>query len=143
MGTEPRSRGLRPLDLVDVFVYVLVLNLADQFIPAVITETFLISVLTAILFKAVLEVVVVLKSRVFDRIRGAKRPIGRVLAIALLFVVLAGSKFVVLLLVDLVFGDAVSLGGFWPVTGLILVMMAARAGVRIAFEGRKGWDGAG
>lgn len=142
MGTEPRSRGLRPLDLVDVFVYVLVLNLADQFIPAVITETFLISVLTAILFKVVLEVVVVLKSRVFDRIRGAKRPIGRVLGIALLFVVLAGSKFVVLLLVDLIFGDAVSLGGFWPVTGLILVMMAARAGVRIAFEGAK-WDGAG
>lgn len=142
MGTEPRGRGLRPLDLVDVFVYVLVLNLADQFIPAVITETFLISVLTAILFKVVLEVVVVLKSRVFDRIRGAKRPIGRVLGIALLFVVLAGSKFVVLLLVDLIFGDAVSLGGFWPVTGLILVMMAARAGVRIAFEGAK-WDGAG
>ena len=142
MATEPRRRGVRPLDLVDVFVYVLVLNLADQFIPSVITETFLISVLTAILFKVVLEVVVVLKSRVFDRIRGAKRPIGRVLGIALLFVVLAGSKFVVLLLVDLIFGDAVSLGGFWPVTGLILVMMAARAGVRIAFEGAK-WDGAG
>lgn len=30
----------------------------------------------------------------------------------------------------LVLGDAASLGGFWPVTGLILVLMAARWGVR-------------
>lgn len=143
MASEARRRLVGPLDVVDVFVYVLVLNLADQFLPAVITETFLISVLTAILFKVVLEVVVVLKSRVFDRIRGAKRPIGRVIGVALLFVVLAGSKFVVLLLVDAVFGDSVSLGGFWPVTLLIVAMMAARAGVRIAFEGTRKWDGAG
>lgn len=138
----PRRRRIGPLDLVDVFVYVLVLNLANQFVPSVITETFLISVLTAVLFKVVLELVVALKSRIVRGIRSAQRPLGRVVGVVALFAVLAGSKFVVLLLVDAVFGDAVSLGGFWPVTALILVMMAARAGVRLAFEGRK-WDGAG
>ena len=40
------------------------------------------------------------------------------------------SKFVVLELVALVFGDYVSLGGFWSVTGLILVLLLSRLGVR-------------
>ncbi|GAA2149630.1 hypothetical protein GCM10009844_29490 [Nocardioides koreensis] len=33
-------------------------------------------------------------------------------------------------LVDLVFGDAVSLGGFIPVTVLVVALLASRAGVR-------------
>lgn len=48
--------------------------------------------------------------------------------------VLPGSKFLVLELVDLVFGDAVRLGGFFAVTALIIVLMLARGGVRRLFE---------
>ena len=48
----------------------------------------------------------------------------------LLWVVAAGSKLVVLALVDLVFGDAVSLGGFIPVTFLVVALLVSRAGVR-------------
>ena len=47
-----------------------------------------------------------------------------------LWLVLVVSKFVVLTLEDLFFGDAVELGGFVPVTLLILVLMVSRAGVR-------------
>jgi hypothetical protein len=47
-----------------------------------------------------------------------------------LWVVAAGSKFVVLKLVDVIFGDAVSLGGFIPVTLLIVVLLISRASVR-------------
>jgi len=47
-----------------------------------------------------------------------------------LWLVLVVSKFVVLTLEGLVFGDAVELGGFVPVTLLILVLMVSRAGVR-------------
>jgi hypothetical protein len=45
-------------------------------------------------------------------------------------VVAAGSKLVVLELVDLVFGDAVSLGGFIPVTLLVAALLTSRAAVR-------------
>jgi hypothetical protein len=45
-------------------------------------------------------------------------------------VVAVGSKFVVLELVDLVFGDAVSLGGFISVTLLIVALLVARSVVR-------------
>jgi hypothetical protein len=51
-----------------------------------------------------------------------------------LWVVAAGSKFVVLKLVDLIFGDAVSLGGFIPVTLLIVALLISRAGVRRLLE---------
>jgi hypothetical protein len=47
-----------------------------------------------------------------------------------LWVVAAGSKFVVLALVDLIFGDAVSLGGFIPVTLLIVALLVSRGAVR-------------
>ena len=47
-----------------------------------------------------------------------------------LWVVAAGSKLVVLELVDLVFGDAVSLGGFVPVTLLVVALLASRGAVR-------------
>jgi hypothetical protein len=117
-------------DVVDVFVYVVVLNLAAQYAPQVITESFTTSLLTAVLLKLVLEVVVMVKKRVMRRFRAASTPTGRTAAGVLLWVVLAGSKFVVLALEDFFFGDAVSLGGFVSVTLLVVTLMLSRAGVR-------------
>jgi hypothetical protein len=123
-------KRLEPVDVVDVFVYVVVLNLAIEFVPEVISETFTLSLLTAVLLKAVLEVVVLLKGRVKVLFKAAENPVGKVAAAGLLWLLLVGSKFAVLELVDLVFGDYVSLGGFWSVTGLIIVLLLARSGVR-------------
>ena len=44
--------------------------------------------------------------------------------------VAVGSKLVVLELVDLVFGDKVSLGGFVSVTLLVVVLLLSRSAVR-------------
>lgn len=137
-AAEPRSpRGplrrwlrARPADVIDVFVYVVVLNLAIEYVPAVITEGFTLSLLTAILMKVALEVVIVLKTMLIERFRAATSRRGKVAAGGLLWVVAAGSKLVVLELVDLVFGDAVSLGGFIPVTALVVALLVSRAGVR-------------
>ena len=38
-GTARRRRWLSPVDLVDVFVYVTVLNLAAEYFPLIIAET--------------------------------------------------------------------------------------------------------
>jgi hypothetical protein len=127
--TTPRAPEA-PLHVVDVFVYVTVLNLAIEYVPSVITETFTLSLLTAVLLKVVLEVVVGLKSRVVAGVRTAGTGLQRVVAIGLLVLVLPGSKLLVLWAVDVVFGDAVSLGGFVPVTALIVVLLLARLGVR-------------
>lgn len=55
---------------------------------------------------------------------------AKVLAALLLWLILVGSKFVVLELIALFFAGSVTLGGFFSVTGLIIVLLLARAGVR-------------
>ncbi len=117
-------------DIIDVFVYVVVLNLAIEYVPAVISETFTMSLLTAVILKAVLEVVVVIKNRAKGRFKAAVTPAGKISSGLALWAVLVGSKFVVLEIIALVFKGAVSLGGFVAVTGLILALLLARAAVR-------------
>lgn len=129
-GPVRRWIRARPADVIDVFVYVVVLNLAIEYVPSVISEGFTLSLLTAVLLKFALEVVIALKNRVISRLRAATTRRTKAAAALLLWVVAAGSKFVVLGLVDLVFGDAVSLGGFIPVTLLIVALLVSRAAVR-------------
>jgi hypothetical protein len=120
----------RPADVIDLFVYVVVLNLAIEYLPSVISESFTLSLLTAGLLKIALELVLLLKGRIITRLRASSTRAGKVAAAVALWVVAAGSKLVVLKLVDLVFGDAVSLGGFVPVTLLVIALLASRAAVR-------------
>lgn len=120
----------RSSDVVDVLVYIVVLNLAIEYVPSVISESFTLSILTAILLKVALEVVLALKSVVIGRLKGAALARQKALWAVLLWILAAGSKIVVLELVDFAFGDAVSLGGFLPVTGLVICLMLARSGVR-------------
>lgn len=116
-----------------MLVYLVVLGAFIQLFPSVISETFLLALLTAILLKVVLEVVLLAKRRVVARIRAAQTWQVRAVNIVTLLLVLPGSKFLVLGLVDLLFGDAVSLGGFFQVTGLIIVLMLARGAMRRLF----------
>jgi hypothetical protein len=117
-------------DLIDVFVYVVVLDLFVEFFPGVISETFILSLLTAVLLKIVLELVLVIERRVRERLKQASTPVGKIAAASLLWGVLIGSKFAVLEIIDGLFGDRVSLGGFFSVALLILALVFARLGVR-------------
>lgn len=120
----------RPSDVVDLFVYVVILNLAVEYVPSVISEGFTLSLLTAALLKVALELVIVVKNGILRRLRTARTRRTQVTSALLLWVVAVGSKLVVLGLVDLVFGESVSLGGFIPVTALVLALLAARDAVR-------------
>ena len=129
-----------PADVMDLFVYVVVLNLAIQYLPSVISETFTLSLLTAALLKVTLELVLVLKGVVLARLRGATTRKARTTSAVLLWVVAAGSKLVVLWLIDIVFGGSVSLGGFLPVTLLVIALLISRAAVRRLLYGTSAAD---
>lgn len=131
-----RSARIPAIHLVDVLVYLVVLGLFAQFLPAVLSETFAVSLATAVLLKFVLEAVVLAKNAVLARLRGTSTTAGRVLGVAALVGVSAGSKFVVLWLTDLVLGDAVHLGGFFSVTLLVVTLIVARALVRRIVDAR-------
>ena len=117
-------------DVVDFFVYVVVLNLAVEHVPGVISEGFTLTLLTALLLKIALELVLVVKARVVARFKAASTRVGKVGSALLVWAVAVGSKLVVLELVDVVFGSSVSLGGFVSVTLLVLTLLLSRAGVR-------------
>lgn len=126
---------LGPLDVVDVFVYTVVLGLFVQFFPEVISESFSITLLTAVLLKLVLELVTGAKKFLLARLR-SHRGIRRALHALMLILVLPGSKLLVLELTALVFRGEVQLGGFFLVTALIVVLMLARGGTRRLFPAR-------
>ncbi len=130
---EDKATPLEPrvaTAVVDVLVYVVVLNLFVEYFPRVLSESFTLSLLTAVLLKVILEVVVAAKNRAKARFRSASTPGGKVVAGFLLWLVLFGSKFLVLEAVALVFGSRVSLGSFFSVTLLIVVLLVSRAGVQ-------------
>jgi hypothetical protein len=128
-GSVPRAAAVAAT-LADLLVYVVVLNVADQVVPSVISESFTDSLLTALLLKAVLELVLAAKQTLLRHVRTAGR-LMTVAGLVTLWLVMVLSKFVVLEAVDLVLGGRVSLGGFWSVTGLVVVLTLARAVVRL------------
>ena len=73
--------------VVDVFVYVVVLNLFVEYLPKVLSETFTLSLLTAVLLKGVLEIVVAVKNWVKARFRKTSTPIGKVVTALMLWAV--------------------------------------------------------
>ncbi len=125
----------RSSDVVDVFVYIVVLNLAIEYIPSVISESFTLSIVTALLLKITLEVVRFLEAPIMKRLKGSSVKRQRAFWASALWVLLVGTKLIVLELIAVVFGDYVSLGGFISVTGLVICLMLARAGVRWLLSG--------
>jgi heme-degrading monooxygenase HmoA len=111
----------------DVLVYIVVLNLFVEFVDAIVIESFWISILTAVLLQALLEMVVGLEHQVggfFERMGGTWSRIAEVTA---KFVILFTSKLLILEIVNVVFGDRVELGHFLDVLLLIIAMMGTRA----------------
>ena len=119
-----------PADVVDVFVYVVILNLAIEYLPTVISESFSLSLLTALLLKVTLEVVLLVKGAVMARLRTAATRRARTTAAVMLWAVAAGSKLIVLWLIEATFGGSVSLGVFVPVTLLVVTLLLSRTALR-------------
>jgi hypothetical protein len=63
---------IKAVDLVDVLVYLIVLGTFSRLFPKIISESFLTTLVTAILL--VLEVVVRMKKRIVGRIKAAETP---------------------------------------------------------------------
>ena len=94
--TTPTAPDGRAADVVDVFVYVVVLNLFIEYSPAVISESFTLSLLTAgLLLWAVLvgSKFVVLKT--VDLVFGDRVSLGGFVSVTLLIVALLVSRLAV------------------------------------------------
>ena len=105
----------------DVLIYIIVLNLFVEYNPKIIIDSFTISIFTAVLLKILLEVILKLEHKVSEVFKSYK-----VLRILLVWLILFGSKFLILEVVDMVFGNHVELGKFLDVILLVITLMVAR-----------------
>ena len=118
----------------DVLLYILILNLFVQFVPKVVTESFTISVFTALVLKLLIDAIAKLEHGVKGWFNQHEGRAWRAFGVTTMFSILFLSKFFVLEVIDVVFGDQVSLGGFIEVALLVLTMILARLGVRWAYR---------
>ena len=105
----------------DVLIYILVLNLFVEYNAKIVIDSFTISIFTALLLKILLEIILQLEHKVSAAFKAYK-----VLRILLVWLILFGSKFLILEIVDIVFGEHVQLGKFLDVILLVITLMVAR-----------------
>jgi hypothetical protein len=110
----------------DVLVFIVVLNLFVEYSESVVIDSFSISIMTAVVLKVLLDLVVAAEHRVSAFFARRDRPLSKLFRVLSLWLVLFGSKFVILEVIDVVFGQHVELGGFLLVVALIVAMMVAR-----------------
>lgn len=109
--------------VLNVLVNVVVLNLFVEFVDAVVIDSFIISVLTAVLLTAMLGILAKFEHRI-HRYFFVKHS-WRIAGVATIWVVLFGGKFVMLEVVNIVFGEHVELGHLLEVILIVVTMMIA------------------
>lgn len=113
----------------DILIYTTVINLFVEFNPKIIIDSFTISIFTAVVLKILLEVILKLEHKVASKLEGYK-----VIRFFAVWAILFGSKFLILEVIDFLFGDHVNLGKFWDVILLVIVMMVARVIIQKVFR---------
>lgn len=117
----------------DVLIYIVVLNLFVEYVPAVIIDSFTISILTAVLLKILLDLVMGIEHQVHGFFEQKEGPVFRVMGTVALFGILFFGKLFILEVVNFVFGDHVELGHFIEVVALVLALMITRRLVHVFY----------
>ena len=102
-----------------------ILNLFDEYWEHVTVESFTISILVAVLLQVLLKATLALEHRVAAYFSTKSGGMARFLRVFTAWLILFGSKFVMLGAIDLVFGDHVLFTGPWHgVVAFIVVVVA-------------------
>jgi hypothetical protein len=116
----------------NVLVNVVVLNLFVEFVEEVVIDSFVISVLTAVLLTGMLAVLARFEHVIHHFF--FEKHSWRFAGVVTIWLVLFGGKFVMLEVVDIVFGDHVSLGHLLEVILIVVAMMVAAQLVEIIYN---------
>ncbi len=110
----------------DVLIYILVLNLFVEYSANIVIDSFTISIFTAIVLKILLEIVFKFEHLVGDFFKARPGKVSNFLRIISMWLILFLSKFLILEVIDLIFGEHVELGKFLDVIILVISLMVAR-----------------
>ena len=110
----------------DVLIYIVVLNLFVEYNPKMVIDSFTISIFTAILLKILLEIILKFEHFVAEFFKSRPGKFSNFLRIFATWMILFFSKFLILEVVDIVFGEHVELGKFLDVILLVIALMVSR-----------------
>ena len=110
----------------DVLIYIIVLNLFVEYNAKIVIDSFTISIFTAILLKILLEIILKFEHMVAGFFKSRPGKLSSFLRVISTWLILFLSKFLILEVVDLVFGEHVELGKFLDVIVLVIALMVAR-----------------
>ena len=108
-----------------VLVDLVVLNLFDEFWSVVVIDSFLISLLAACLLQLLLKVTLALEHRIADYFKSKEGKGAVTMRWVATWFVLFASKFIILGILDLVFGDQVLFGGIIPFFVVVFAILIA------------------
>ncbi len=118
----------------DVLIDIVVLNLFVEFAHTVVIDSFAISILTALLLKLMVDAVKGLEQRVSAYFAAKPGTVSKILRVVAVWLILFLSKFVILEVVNFVFGDHVELGSFIEIVAIVIAMLAANAALQTAYQ---------
>jgi hypothetical protein len=124
--TITRRQGIFVSWTKDVLIYIIVLNLFVEYNAKIVIDSFTISIFTAILLKMLLEIILKLEHMVAEFFKSRPGKLSSFLRMISTWLILFLSKFLILEVVDLVFGEHVELGKFLDVIVLVIALMVAR-----------------
>ncbi len=104
--------------LMAILIDLTVLNLFDEYSPNVTVDSFTLSIFAALLLQVLLKATLALEHRVAAFFNARPGSMSRVLRYFTAWLILFGSKFVMLGAIDLAFGDAITFGG--PLHGVVV-----------------------
>lgn len=110
----------------DLLVYIVILNFFAEYSSSIYFETFTISVLTAFVMKALLNLIIGLEHSVSSYFGKKKEKVYKYINLIVVFSILFLSKFLILEIIDILFGTYVEIKGFIPLVAMIITMIATR-----------------
>lgn len=119
-----------------ILIDLVVLNLFVEYWPHVEIDSFTVSLLAAVLLQILLRLTLVIEHRIGEFFKARPGGMAKFLRIFSAWLVLFGSKFVILAAINLAFGDDVTFGG--PLHGIaafiavvVVMLVAEEAIVRV------------
>ena len=116
----------------NVLVNVVVLNLFVEFVDEVVIDSFWISVLTAVLLTTMIGILAKFEESIHHFF--FEKHSWRLTGVITIWLVLFGGKFLILEIVNIVFGDHVSLGHLLEVILIVVSMMVAGQLMQISYD---------
>ena len=118
----------------EVLVDIVVLNLFVEFVHTVVIDSFWISILTAVLLKLMVDAVKGLEQRVSTYLSAKEGAAWKPIRFFAVWLILFLSKFVILEVVNVVFGSHVELGAFVEILAIIVTMLVANAALQAVYR---------